>query len=265
MNIFPGRFQGKVAVITGGASGMGCATAERIAAEGGHVVIADINEAKAGEVIGRISSAGGKAKFSKVDLLDDASIRAFGESVAAAHPAVHVLVNCAGIIGGPGTVEEDGGQIAWDRVMGVNLRAAAMVTHVLLPVLRAARAAIVNVTSDAGHKGRRGSWIYDATKAGLSMLTRSMACEFAAHGMRVNEVAPGWAATEFHFGRADDPAARKKELEELDTDYCLMRRLGRPAEIAAAICFLASDEASYITSATLAVDGGRVGLIVPKD
>ena len=265
MRISPERFEGKVAVITGGASGMGCAAAERIAAEGGCAVIADTNEAKAGEVVGRIAAGGGKAAFVRVDLLDDASIRAFGESVAADHAAVHVLVNCAGIIGGPGTVEEDGGQIAWDSVMGVNLRAAAMMTHALLPALKAGRAAIVNVTSDGGHKGRRGSWIYDATKAGLSMLTRSMACEFAAHGMRVNEVAPGWAVTEFHFGRADDPAAKKKELEELDTDYCLMRRLGRPAEIAAAICFLASDEASFITSATLPVDGGRVGIVVPKD
>ncbi len=263
MGTYAKRFDSKVAVITGGASGMGCATAERLAAEGAHVVIVDINDEKAAGVVERVTAAGGKASFVHVDLLDDGSVRAMAEAVAALAPAVHVLVNCAGIIAAPGRVELNGGQEAWDPVMGVNLRAAAMVTHVLLPLLKAEGGAIVNVTSDGGHKARPSSWIYDASKAGLSMLTRSMAAEFVGYGVRVNEVAPGWCVTEFHFGRAENPRAKKRELEQLDTDYCLMRRLGRPEEIAAAIAFLASDEASYVTGATLCVDGGRVGIALP--
>jgi NAD(P)-dependent dehydrogenase (short-subunit alcohol dehydrogenase family) len=263
MNAHAKRFENKVAVITGGASGMGFATAERLAGEGAHVIIADVDDDKAAVAVARIAEAGGKASFVRVDLLDDDSVRALAGAVAAEAAAVHVLVNCAGIPGGPGRVELNGGQEAWDRVMGVNLRAAAMVTHVLLPLLRKGAAAIVNVTSDGGHKARAGSWIYDASKAGLSMLTRSMAAEFVGYGIRVNEVAPGWCVTEFHFARAEDPEAKKRELEQLDTDYCLMRRLGRPEEIAAAAAFLASDEASYVTGATLCVDGGRVGIVLP--
>jgi NAD(P)-dependent dehydrogenase (short-subunit alcohol dehydrogenase family) len=117
---------------------------------------------------------------------------------------------------------------------------------------------IINITSDGAFRARSGKWVYDATKAGLASLTRTMAFEFWPYGIRVNAVAPGWSVTEMHYAKHPDSEARKRELESMDTDYCIMRRLGRPKEIANAILFLASGEASYITATTLHVDGGRV-------
>jgi NAD(P)-dependent dehydrogenase (short-subunit alcohol dehydrogenase family) len=143
--------------------------------------------------------------------------------------------------------------------MAINLRAPALMAKALLPLLRAAGgAAIVNISSEAGFRPRPNSWVYDASKAAICALTRSMASEFYPYGIRVNTVAPGWTVTDMHFARAADPEARKRELEEKEYDGCILRRLGRPEEIANAIYFLASDEASYITATTLHVDGGRV-------
>ena len=152
----------------------------------------------------------------------------------------------------------------WEPLVNINLRACALVAQAVLPLLKIEGGSIINVSSDGGLRGRAGSFIYDATKAALIQMSKSMACEFAQYGIRANAIAPGWAVTEFHFGNAPDPLARKKELEELDTDYCLMRRLARPEEIASAIAFLTSDDASYVTGTCLCVDGGRVGLDVPR-
>ena len=116
----------------------------------------------------------------------------------------------------------------------------------------------MNLSSEGGFRPRPHCWVYDATKIGMCALTRSMAAEFVEYGIRANTVAPGWTVTEMHFGSAPDSAARKRELEELVMDGALIRRLGRPEEIAAAIAFLLSDDASYMTGTTLHVDGGRV-------
>jgi 3-oxoacyl-[acyl-carrier protein] reductase len=122
--------------------------------------------------------------------------------------------------------------------------------------------AIVNVSSEAGFVGRPGQVVYDAIKAALVSATKTMAQEFVDYGIRVNAVAPGWTSTEMHFNRHPDPAARKQELESMSITSCILKRIGRPEEIASAIAFLLSEDASYITGATLHVDGGRVGLSV---
>lgn len=265
MNINPyaiSRFKGKTALITGGAAGMGRATAQRLASEGAHVIVADCDVDGGQLEIELIQRAGGSGVFQEVDLAVAGSIKALGEAVARQVDGLHVLVNCAGIGEIGGSVEKDGAT-GWDQLMSINLKASPLVAQVVLPLMKQSGGAIVNVTSDGAFRGRAGSWIYDATKAGLWSVTKSMACEFNRYGIRVNNVAPGWSATEFHFATHADPDARRRELENLDTDYCLMRRLGRPEEIAAAIAFLASDEASFITGATLCVDGGRVGLDLP--
>ena len=133
----------------------------------------------------------------------------------------------------------------------------------LLPLMQASGAAgtsgaaIVNISSEGGYRPRAEHWVYDATKAGVGALTRAMAVEFAPFGIRANAVAPGWIVTEMHFGQADDPQARKAELESLAHSGCILRRLGRPEEIAAAVFFLAGEDASYITGTTLHVDGGQ--------
>ena len=133
-------------------------------------------------------------------------------------------------------------------------------TQMLLPLLKQEGGAIVNLSSEGGFLGRPGMWVYDAIKAGLVSVTKTMAHEFVDYGIRVNAVAPGWIVTEMHFGHHADPAARKKELDEERITSCIMQRRAGPEEVAGAIAFLLSEDASYITGTTLDVDGGRVGL-----
>lgn len=232
---------------------MGRAAAYRLAAEGARVIVIDRDVEGGQRTIAQIEAQGGSGFFQQVDLADQASIASMADAVAARVDAVHVLINSAGI---PGKT--------WQPTLAINLMAPALVAEALLPLLKKEGGAIVHISSDGGLAGRGGSLVYDASKAGLLSITKSQAVEYWPYGIRVNAIAPGWCVTEFHFAQAPDPAARKKELEAMETDYCLMSRLGRPEEIAAAIAFLASDDASYITATTLSVDGGRVGLALKK-
>lgn len=258
------RFEGKIALVTGGAAGMGRATAHRLVDEGlEKVVIVDRDGEGAAREIEKVKAAGGDGFYIECDLAEIDAIKQMGQEVARRIDRLHVLVNAAGIGAGGGLIEEDF-MLSWDPLMNINLRACALVTQAVLPLMKVEGGSIINVSSDGGLRGRKNAWIYDATKAALIQASKSMACEFVDYGIRANAIAPGWAATEFHFAKASDPEARKKELEEMDTDYCLMRRLARPYEIAAAIAFLASDDASYVTGTTLCVDGGRVGLEINK-
>ena len=252
------RFENKITVITGGASGFGRATAYRIFSEGGKIIIVDRDKLKGENVISDIAAKGGKSHFVEADLSDYSSIKFMANKISEITDKVHVLVNNAGI-GQYSSLEESLPE-HWEPIMSINLKAILEVTISLLPMLKKEGASIVNVSSDGGVVGRPGSPIYDATKAGVISLSKSMATGYAKYGIRANAIAPGWAVTEFHFGKAEDPEKRKKELEEMKTDSCVMRRLGRPEEIAAAIAFLASDDASYITGTVLCVDGGRAGL-----
>ncbi|TAK21338.1 MAG: SDR family oxidoreductase [Chloroflexota bacterium] len=248
------RFEGRTALVTGGASGIGAATVERLAAEGARVIIADRDTDRAASVAASVTGAGGRAVVQPVDLTDAASIQRLGQDVAAHTSALHVLVNCAGIVRRALLAET--GAADWNPQMMVNLHAPALLTQALLPLLKHEGASIVNVSSEGGFRARPGSWVYDATKAGICAFTRSIAAELIEYGIRVNAVAPGWTVTEMHFGRAADPAGRKRELEEHPHERSLMGRLARPSEIAAAIAFLASDDASYITATVLHVNGG---------
>lgn len=255
------RFAGKVGVITGGASGIGRAAALRFAAEGGRSIIVDRDRAYAEDVVARIAADGGVATFIEADLSHDAQTESLGRLVAEESDAVHVLVN--GAVGpGGGRIETGDWRENWEPGSVVGLKAHALVTQTLLPLMKRDGAAIVNISSDGGLRGRPGGWIYDACKAALISLTKTMAAEFVDYDIRVNAIAPGWTVTEMHFRGHADPAARKAELEDMQSDTCIMGRLGRPDEIAAGILFLASDDASYITGTTLCVDGGRVGMAI---
>ena len=255
------RFTDKVALITGGASGIGRATANRLAAEGAHVIIADNNAEMAHKAVAQIEETGGKALYIAVDLADDESVRNAADTVAERFSALHVLVNNAAILR-TGKIEDGAWLPNWEPETAVGLRGWVLITQLLLPLLKKEGAAIVNLSSEGGFLGRPGQWIYDAIKAGLVSLTKTMAYEFVEYGIRVNAVAPGWIVTEMHFGNAPDPAVHKKELEELPISSCIMKRLAKPEEVASAIAFLLSDDASYITGQTLHVDGGRWGMSV---
>ncbi len=253
------RFAGRVALVTGGASGIGRATAERLAAEGAHVFIADVNEEMADQAVTQIRQAGGSADYVNVDLADDSSVENCAREVKEKVPALHLLVNNAALLR-QGRIEDGGWIENWEIETRVGLRGWVMMTQQLLPLLKAEGGAIVNLSSEGGYLGRPGMWVYDAIKAAVVSTTKTMAQEFTQYSIRVNAVAPGWVVTEMHFASHPDPAARKKELEDTPIDSCLMQRRCGPEEIASAICFLLSDDASYITGTTLHVDGGRVGM-----
>ena len=255
------RFTDKVALITGGASGIGRATANRLSAEGAHVIIADNNAEMAHETVAKIEAVGGKATYIEVDLADDESVIAAARAVAEKFSALHLLVNNAAILR-TGKIEDGAWLPNWEPETAIGLRGWVLITQHLLPLLKQEGAAIVNLSSEAGFLGRPGQWIYDAIKAGLVSVTKTMAYEFVEYGIRVNAVAPGWIVTEMHYGGALDPAAQKKALEELTISSCIMKRLAKPEEVAAAITFLLSDDASYITGQTIHVDGGRWGMSV---
>ena len=250
------RFADKNILVTGGAMGIGRATAERLAVEGATVLVADVNEAVGEQMVAEVNDKGGNAWFFQVDLAREESIVAFGKAVSDRTPVLHGLVNCAGIYRTSSIAET--GDADWQQQIDINLRAPALCVRELLPLLKRGPGHIVNISSEGAFRPYPERWVYDATKAGIIALTRNCASELVGFGIRANAVAPGWTVTEMHFGDAPDPAARKKELEEYDMKGAIMRRLGRPEEIAAAIVFLLTDDASYITATTLHVDGGRV-------
>ena len=255
------RFADKVALITGGASGIGRATANRLAAEGAHVIIADNNAEMANRAVAEIQETGGKVHYVETDLADDESVIDAARAVAEKFSALHLLVNNAAILR-TGKIEDGAWLPNWEPETAIGLRGWVLMTQHLLPLLKKDGAAIVNLSSEGGFLGRPGQWVYDAIKAGLVSLTKTMASEFVEYNIRVNAVAPGWIVTEMHFGNAPDPATRKKELEETPITSCIMKRLAKPEEVASAIAFLLSDDASYITGQTLHVDGGRWGMSV---
>ena len=245
------RFEGKTALVTGGANGFGRVTVQRLVDEGlEQVVIVDRDGAAAAAEVEKVSANGGRGFAMECDVSDVDAVEEMAREVASRIDRLHVLVNSAGISGSSQGRLEGDFLPTWDAVMNVNLRGTVLVAQALLPLLKV----------DGGHCGRRGALVYDASKAGVAQATKSMACELVDYGIRVNDVAPGYAVTEFHFAHAPDPAARKRELEELRPDSCLMQRLARPHEVAAGIAFLASEDASYVTGTTLYIDGGRVGL-----
>jgi NAD(P)-dependent dehydrogenase (short-subunit alcohol dehydrogenase family) len=248
-------FQNKNVLVTGGASGIGAATVLRFAQAGAQVIVADVDAGRGNQMVERARQAGGKALFQPVDLADEASITACGKELAERVDRLRVLVNNAGIVRRKAIAETDHDD--WDAQSAINLRAPALLAKALLPLLQKEGGAIVNVSSEAGYRPRANHWVYDATKAGIGALTRTMAVEFAPFGIRANAVAPGWTVTEMHFGQANDPAAQKAALEQHVHEGCILRRLGRPEEIAHVIFFLASDEASYMTGTTVHVDGGQ--------
>lgn len=255
------RLDGKSALITGGAAGIGAAMAQLFCAEGAAVTLIDYDAAALQQTHAAIARAvpGARVACYAADVADaDAAVAAVAHALHA-HGHLDILVNNAAMrntsLLADATPEE------WQAVVGVNLLGAAHYFRAALPALRRSggergQASIVNVSSCYAITGRKGMGLYDATKAGLLAFTRTLAHEEAAHGIRVNAVCPGSTLTDFHLNKA---RVEGKQVEQLKTERRATSLLGRwavPEEIAWPVLWLASDEASFITGTTLMVDGG---------
>jgi 2-hydroxycyclohexanecarboxyl-CoA dehydrogenase len=244
------RLEGKTALVTGGASGIGAATARRLAAEGARVAVADINEDGAREVAAELDGFG-----CRLDVVDAASAREGVAAAVAALGEIDVLVNNAGTDRFSFFVKSD--EDLWDFVLGVNLRGVLAVTHAVLPSMQERRAgAIVNVASEAGRVGSQGSAVYSAAKAGVIGFTKAIARESARYRVRCNAVAPGPIETPLLNAAPLVLGEIGERLKQGMINATALGRCGEPEEVAAAIAFLACEEASYVTGQTLNVSGG---------
>jgi meso-butanediol dehydrogenase/(S,S)-butanediol dehydrogenase/diacetyl reductase len=246
------RLEGKRVLVTGAASGIGREVALRCGAEGARVVVADLDAAALDAVSGELGAAGAGAWAT--DVTDGAAVQRAVDGAAEAMGGLDVVVNNAGIpmVGAAHELAEED----WDRALAVDLKSVYLVSRAAWPHLRAASGgAIANTASVAGQWGTPGQAAYATAKAGVVMLTKCMALDGAADGIRVNAVAPGFVATpmlERYLAAQDDPAAARAGVEAMHP----LGRLGAPRDIADAFVYLVSDEACWVTGTTLAVDGG---------
>jgi NAD(P)-dependent dehydrogenase (short-subunit alcohol dehydrogenase family) len=248
-----GRLEGKVALITGAGNGMGRVAALRFASEGARVVVADAVTAAGEATVDAVHDAGGEAMFTPVDVADAARVEAMVDATLAAYGALHVLYNNAGILPPDDAGAVDTPETTWDRVLEVNLKGVFLCCRFGLPAMLASGGgSIVNVSSVVALVGSATPQVaYTASKGGVLALTRELAVQYAREGIRVNALCPGPIETPLLAELLDDPEWARRRLVHIP-----MGRPGRPEEIAEAALFLASDESSFMTGATLVVDGG---------
>jgi len=242
------RLDGKTAVITGAASGIGRATAEALAAAGAHVVLGDIAEEKGNEAAKAIRAGGGGADFVRLDVTDPTSIEAFRAAIAARGKQVHIVVNVAGW----GKIEPfvKNSPDFWRKVIDLNLLGPIAVTRAFLdPMIERKTGKVVTVSSDAGRVGSLGESVYAGAKGGAIAFTKSLAREMARFNINVNCVCPG---------PTDTPllAAVPEKHREAFVRVTPMQRLAKPSEIADAVLFFASARSDFITGQVLSVSGG---------
>lgn len=241
------RLDGKLAVVTGAASGIGAATAECMAEAGAHVIVADIAEESGERKAAELRADGRSATYIRLDVADDSSIRDFAKEAFFIGP-VDILVNGAGW----GKIQPfmENTPDFWERVVDINFNGPVKLCHALLPVMIERRSGkVVNIASDAGRVGSLGETVYSGAKGGVIGFTKGLAREMARHGVNVNCVCPG---------PTDTPllAAVPERHREAFQRAIPFRRFAKPSEIADAVIFFACDRSSYITGQVLSVSGG---------
>ncbi|MCL4312737.1 MAG: SDR family oxidoreductase [Actinobacteria bacterium] len=245
------RFENRVAVVTGGGSGIGRATSIFLAEEGAAVAVADLDSTRASQVAEEISSAGGKAIGVTCDVTSTSDVRSMVKKVMDTYGQIDILVSNAGwdkVMPFVDTNEE-----FWDKVIGVNYRGHLACVHAVLPhMIEREYGRIVLVASDAGRVGSSGETVYSGAKGATIAFSKAIAREVARYSINVNCVAPGLTDT------AMLAAVREgnERLMDAITRSIPLRRVGKPEEVAKAICFMASPDADYITGQTLSVNGG---------
>jgi NAD(P)-dependent dehydrogenase (short-subunit alcohol dehydrogenase family) len=251
----PSRLEGKVAVVTGAGRGIGAAIARCFAREGASVVVAEINRETGAAIAAELAAAGGQALFVQTDVADPGSVAAMSEAARAAFPPPDILVNNAGInvFTDPlKTTDED-----WRRCMSVDLEGVWRCSRAFLPgMIESGRGSIVNIASTHAFEIIPRCFPYPVAKHAVVGLTRALAIEYAARGVRVNAIAPGYIETPIateYWNTFPNPEAERQRAYALHPP----KRIGRPEEVAWTAVFLASDEAPFINAATIVIDGGR--------
>ena len=252
------RLRDKVAVVTGGADGIGAATAELFAEQGARVAIGDVDEAGGRRVEQRIAAAGGQAVFVRTDISQEADVARLVATAAERFGALHVLVNNAAtfVLKGVEATPED-----WRRSLDVNVVGTALCTRYAAEAIeRSGGGAIVNLASISSFVAQPQFVTYSATKAAILQMTRNLALDLAPSGIRVNCVCPGTILTRASRDHMERVGMTLEQFVAAEAQKHLLNRIGDPREVAWAILFLASDEASFITGAHLMVDGGYTAI-----
>ena len=243
-----GRLDGKIALISGGASGIGAAHVKIFAAEGARVVSGDIQEELGRAVIEEVAAAGGEASFVRLDVTDEASWAAAVAAAVSAYGGLTTLVNNAGIYH-PGGVEEETRE-GWERMVAINQTGVWLGMKAAMPELvRSGNGAVVNISSLYGLIGSPGSLSYHATKGAVRIMSKSAAIEYVKRGVRVNSIHPGQIQTPILGDLTPELDAAIKEAIP-------MGDMGRPEDIALGSLYLCSDEARYVTGIEMPIDGG---------
>ena len=250
----PGRVEGKVALVTGGASGIGRATALTFAREGARLVIADMNEEGGQQTAHMITEKGGEAIFVQVDVSQATAVEAMISKTVETYGRLDCAHNNAGIAGGARTLTADYPEERWHQVIAVNLTGVWLCMKYEIPqMLSQGSGAIVNTASAAGLVSGRGISAYVASKHGVVGLTKTAALEYAQQGIRVNCVCPGYIQTPMTARGLSDPEQKAQIIAREP-----IGRVGTPEEVAEAVVWLCSDAASFVTGHTMMVDGGYV-------
>ena len=242
----------KVAVVTGGASGIGRAIAEALAREGARVAVVDLNASGAADTVRAIEKAGGVAAAHPLDITDVPAVSAMTAAVVTRWGGLHILVNCAGWDTPMPFVDTT--PEFWDKILAINLKGPIACTHAALRhMMKQGSGRVIFIASDAGRVGSTGEAVYSAAKGGLIALTKTLAREMARHRINVNCVCPGPSDTPLF---QKEFAAVSPKLAESLKRVIPWGRLGVPDDVAPAVVFLASDGAGFITGQTLSVSGG---------